>query len=124
LAERGLDAALSAQAAKSPIPVDVTVDVAPRPPAAVETTAYYIVGESLTNIAKHSGADHASVRVWRDGDMVTVEVTDTGKGGARLRPNGGLAGLADRAATIDGTVSVVSPPGGPTVVRADLPCTW
>jgi len=124
LADRGLDAALSAQAAKSPIPVDVTVDVAPRPPAAVETTAYFIVGESLTNIAKHSGADHASVRVWRDGDMVTVEVTDNGKGGARLRPNGGLAGLADRAATIDGTVSVVSPPGGPTVVRADLPCTW
>ncbi|WP_085979187.1 sensor histidine kinase [Saccharomonospora cyanea] len=124
LADRGLDAALSAQAAKSPIPVDVTVEVEPRPPAAVETTAYFIVGESLTNIAKHSGADRASVRVWRDGDTVVVEVTDDGKGGASLRPGGGLAGLADRAATIDGTVSVVSPPGGPTVVRADLPCTW
>lgn len=124
LADRGLDAALSAQAAKSPIPVDVSVDVEPRPPAAVETTAYFIVGESLTNTAKHAEADRASVKVWRDGDTVVVEVTDNGKGGAGLRPNGGLAGLADRAATIDGTVTVVSPPGGPTVVRAILPCTW
>ncbi|TLW90571.1 sensor histidine kinase [Saccharomonospora piscinae] len=124
LADRGLDAALSAQAAKSPVPVDVSVDVEPRPPAAVETTAYFIVGESLTNIAKHSGAGHARVAVWREAERVVVEVTDNGRGGASLRRDGGLAGLADRAATIDGTVSVVSPPGGPTVVRADLPCTW
>ncbi|WP_433471087.1 sensor histidine kinase [Saccharomonospora azurea] len=124
LADRGLDAALSAQAAKSPVPVEVSVDVAPRPPAAVETTGYFIVGESLTNIAKHSGADQAWVRVWREDDTVVVEVTDDGRGGAGLRPGGGLSGLADRAATIDGTVTVVSPPGGPTVVRAVLPCTW
>ncbi|WP_106182349.1 sensor histidine kinase [Prauserella shujinwangii] len=124
LGDRGLDAALSAQAAKSPIHVDVTVDVDPRPPAAVETTAYFIVGESLTNVAKHSGATEAGVRVWRDGDTVVVEVTDNGQGGAELRPGGGLAGLADRAATIDGIITVVSPPGGPTVIRADLPCTW
>ncbi|NIJ13842.1 signal transduction histidine kinase [Saccharomonospora amisosensis] len=124
LADRGLDAALSAQAAKSPVPVEVTVDVEPRPPAAVETTAYFIVGETLTNIAKHSGATQASVRVWRSSDTVVVEVTDNGNGGARLRQGGGLRGLADRAATIDGVISVVSPPGGPTVIRADLPCTW
>ncbi|ASR34425.1 histidine kinase [Prauserella marina] len=124
LADRGLDAALSAQAAKSPIHVDVTVDVEPRPPAAVETTAYFIVGETLTNVAKHAGATEAGVKVWRTEDTVVVEVTDNGNGGARMREGGGLAGLADRAATIDGVISVVSPPGGPTVVRADLPCTW
>lgn len=124
LADRGLDAALSAQAAKSPIPVTVSVEVDPRPPAAVETTAYFIVGEALTNVAKHSGADEARVAVWRTEDTVVVQVTDNGCGGADLRPGGGLAGLADRAATIDGTVSVVSPPQGPTVVRADLPCSW
>ncbi|GLY71058.1 sensor histidine kinase [Amycolatopsis taiwanensis] len=124
LADRGLDAALSAQAAKSPVPVDVQVDVEPRPPAAVETTAYFIVGETLTNIAKHSGATQAEVKVWRSDDKVVVEITDNGKGGAELRPGGGLAGLADRAATIDGVLTAVSPPGGPTVIRADLPCTW
>ncbi|MEA5364269.1 sensor histidine kinase [Amycolatopsis sp., V23-08] len=124
LGDRGLDAALSAQAAKSPIPVDVTVDVNPRPPAAVETTAYFIVGETLTNIAKHSGATEAGVKVWRTDNHVVVEITDNGHGGAEVRPGGGLAGLADRAATIDGVITVVSPLGGPTVIRADLPCEW
>ncbi|WP_410624723.1 sensor histidine kinase [Amycolatopsis sp. cmx-8-4] len=124
LGDRGLDAALSAQAAKSPIPVDVTVNVEPRPPAAVETTAYFIVGETLTNIAKHSGAKEAEVKVWRDDAHVVVEITDNGHGGAEMRPGGGLAGLADRAATIDGVITVVSPVGGPTVIRADLPCEW
>ncbi|MFB9688545.1 sensor histidine kinase [Amycolatopsis plumensis] len=124
LGDRGLDAALSAQAAKSPIPVDVSVDVDPRPPAAVETTAYFIVGETLTNIAKHSGATEAGVKVWRTDDHVVVEITDNGHGGAEVRPGGGLAGLADRAATIDGVITVVSPVGGPTVIRADLPCQW
>jgi signal transduction histidine kinase len=124
LGDRGLDAALSAQAAKSPIPVDVHVDVEPRPPAAVETTAYFIVGETLTNIAKHSGATEAIVKVWRSDTHVIVEITDNGHGGAEVRPGGGLAGLADRAATIDGVITVVSPIGGPTVIRADLPCQW
>ncbi|GAB2766126.1 sensor histidine kinase [Amycolatopsis magusensis] len=124
LGDRGLDAALSAQAAKSPVPVEVSVDVQPRPPAAVETTAYFIVGETLTNIAKHSGATQAVVKVWRTEDRVIVEITDNGHGGAEVRTGGGLAGLADRAATIDGVITVVSPPGGPTVVRSDLPCTW
>ncbi len=124
LGDRGLDAALSAQAAKSPIPVDVQVDVDPRPPAAVETTAYFIVGETLTNIAKHAGATEATVKLWRTGTHVVVEITDNGRGGAEMRPGGGLAGLADRAATIDGVITVVSPVGGPTVIRADLPCEW
>jgi signal transduction histidine kinase len=124
LADRGLDAALSSLAAKSPVPVDVEVNVDPRPPAAVETTAYFIVGESLTNIAKHADAKQIQVRVHRGEDKVVVEVTDDGKGGAELRPGGGLAGLADRAATIDGVITVFSPLGGPTVIRADLPCEW
>jgi signal transduction histidine kinase len=128
LGDRGLDAALSSLAAKCPVPVSVQVVVDPRPPAAVESTAYFIVGESLTNIAKHAQASQITVKVWREerpsGDMVVVEVTDDGQGGAAFRPGGGLAGLADRAATIDGVMTVVSPIGGPTVIRADLPCTW
>ncbi|MFC7613219.1 sensor domain-containing protein [Actinokineospora soli] len=124
LADRGLDAALSSLAAKCPVPVEVHVDVEPRPPAAVESTAYFIVSESLTNLAKHAQADNALVRVWRDEDRVVVEVTDDGVGGAQVRAGGGLSGLADRAATIDGVMTVVSPLGGPTVIRADLPCEW
>jgi signal transduction histidine kinase len=124
LGDRGLDAALSALAARSPVPVDVEVNVDPRPPAAVETTAYFIVGESLTNIAKHADAKQIQVKLNRGEDKVVVEITDDGKGGAELRPGGGLAGLADRAATIDGVITVFSPLGGPTVVRADLPCEW
>lgn len=127
LGDRGLDAALSAQAAKSPVPVEVSVDpdlVEHRPPNAVETCAYFIVGESLANIAKHAEARRAEVKVWRTDETVVVEVTDDGKGGAELRPGGGLAGLADRASTIDGVVTVVSPPCGPTVIRADLPSSW
>jgi signal transduction histidine kinase len=100
----------------------------PRPPAAVESTAYFIVGECLTNIAKHAGATEVKVNAWREdrpsGDLVIVEITDDGLGGASMRPGGGLSGLADRAATIDGVMTVVSPIGGPTVIRADLPCAW
>jgi signal transduction histidine kinase len=128
LGDRGLDAALSSLAAKCPIPVDVRVQIDPRPPAAVESTAYFIVGECLTNIAKHSGANEARVNAWREdrpsGEMIIVEITDDGTGGASMRQGGGLSGLADRAATIDGVMTVVSPIGGPTVVRADLPCVW
>jgi signal transduction histidine kinase len=64
------------------------------------------------------------VKVFRTDRSVVVEVTDDGKGGAEVRPGGGLAGLADRAATIDGVVVVVSPVGGPTVIRTELPCAW
>jgi signal transduction histidine kinase len=124
LQDRGLDAALSSLTTRLPIPVDVEVTVDPRPPAPVETTAYFIVSETLTNITKHANADQASVRVSRDEDTVVVQISDNGRGGARIRPGSGLAGLADRAATIDGVLTVVSPEGGPTVVRADLPVRW
>jgi signal transduction histidine kinase len=124
LGDRGLDAALSALAARVPIEVDLQVDVDPRPPTAVESAAYFTVGEALTNITKHSNATRATVKVNRVETGVLVEVTDNGQGGAELKPGGGLAGLADRAATIDGVVVVVSPVGGPTVIRAELPCAW
>ncbi|WP_394613619.1 sensor histidine kinase [Lentzea sp. JNUCC 0626] len=124
LGDRGLDAALSALAARVPIEVDLQVNVEPRPPTSVESAAYFTVGEALTNITKHSNGTRATVRVNRVDTGVLVEVTDNGQGGAELKPGGGLAGLADRAATIDGVVVVVSPVGGPTVIRAELPCAW
>jgi signal transduction histidine kinase len=124
LTNRGLDAALSALAARAPVHVDVSVDLEERPPAAVESIAYFIVAECLTNIAKHSGASEASVSVAREGGRVVIEVMDNGSGGAEARKDGGLAGLGDRAATIDGSILVLSPEGGPTIIRAELPCEW
>jgi len=124
LGDRGLDPALSSLVSKCPIPVDLSVDVEPRPPTAVESAAYFTVAETLTNIAKHAEATRVGVKVFRTDRSVVVEVTDDGKGGAEVRPGGGLAGLADRAATIDGVVVVVSPVGGPTVIRTELPCAW
>jgi signal transduction histidine kinase len=124
LGDRGLDAALSALAARCPVPVAVSVTVEPRPPTAVESTAYFIVAESLTNVAKHASATSVAVSVWRERDVVTVRVADDGTGGASVAAGGGLAGLADRAATIDGVMTVTSPVGGPTVVTAELPCVW
>ncbi|MFB4303771.1 sensor histidine kinase [Actinomadura sp. NTSP31] len=124
LTDRGLDPALSGLAGRAPVPVEVDVDLPERPPAAVESIAYFIVAESLANIAKYARATRASVRVAREDRWVVVEVTDNGAGGAVARAGGGLSGLADRAATIDGMLIVDSPPGGPTIIRADLPCTW
>ncbi|WP_231334964.1 sensor histidine kinase [Actinomadura graeca] len=124
LTDRGLDPALSGLAGRAPVPVEVEVDLPERPPAAVESIAYFIVAESLANIAKYARATRASVRVAREDSWVVVEVIDNGVGGAVARPDGGLSGLADRAATIDGMLIVDSPPGGPTIIRADLPCTW
>ncbi len=124
LTDRGLDAAISAVAARADVPVDVEVDLPTRPPAAVESIAYFIVSEALTNVAKYARATRASVRITRDDNWVVVEVSDNGVGGATATPGGGLAGLADRAAGIDGILTVDSPVGGPTVIRADLPCVW
>ncbi|MEO3855230.1 sensor histidine kinase [Acrocarpospora sp. B8E8] len=124
LTDRGLDAALSSLAGRAPVRVDVSVEITERPPPAVESIAYFIVAESLTNMAKHAAATEARVHVSRQDLRVVVEVADNGVGGAVTVPGGGLAGLADRAATIDGIVMVDSPPGGPTLVRAELPCTW
>jgi signal transduction histidine kinase len=122
LTDRGLDAALSALAARSPIPVRLDVKLAERPPASVEATAYFIVAEALTNAARYANAKHVDVKVRQNGDKLQIEVTDDGVGGAEQRPGGGLAGLADRASSVEGSLRVSSPQGGPTVVTADLPC--
>jgi len=124
LTDRGLDAALSGLAARCPVPVSLQVDVPVRPRPAVEAVAYFTVAEALTNIAKHSRASH--VRVVVDGGpgpagTLNIVISDDGIGGAD--PAGaGLTGLADRIAGVDGTLSVESPPGGPTIISAVLPC--
>ena len=123
LTDRGLDAALSGLIALCPVPVDMQVEVPVRPKASVEAVAYFVVAESLTNIAKHSRASHATVVVEGHGYPGTLHVviSDDGIGGAD--PNGaGLAGLADRVSGVDGTLSVESPSGGPTVISVVLPC--
>jgi signal transduction histidine kinase len=121
LADRGLDAAISALAARSPVPVGVDVATG-RLPGPVESTAYFVVAEALTNAAKHARAGELAVRIARQGDLLVVEVTDDGAGGADPARGNGLRGLADRVAAIDGRLTVTSPPGGPTLVRAELPC--
>jgi signal transduction histidine kinase len=122
LSDRGLDAALSSLAGRAPVPVAVDVSVPERPPAAVETTAYFVVAEALTNIARHSGASRAAVTVARQNGHLTVEVTDDGIGGADAGRGTGLAGLVDRVQSVDGTLRISSPAGGPTILTVELPC--
>jgi signal transduction histidine kinase len=122
LSDRGLDAALSALAARSPVPVEVNVELARRPAPAVEAIAYFVVAEALTNVAKHAGATRASVTVMGRGDRIALEVADDGRGGAEASAGTGLAGLADRVASVDGWLHVISPDGGPTTLLAELPC--
>jgi signal transduction histidine kinase len=122
LDDRGLDAALSGIAANAPLPVRLRVDVATRCAPAIEAVAYFVVSEALTNVVKHAGASRAEVTVERSGDRLRVVVADDGHGGATLDPDGGLRGLAQRAAAVDGTLTLDSPPGGPTVITVELPC--
>jgi signal transduction histidine kinase len=122
LDERGLDAALSALVASCSVPVAVDVSVPRRPDQAVETTAYYVVAEAVTNISKHSAARKAAVSIGYADGALRVAVEDDGRGGARLDPGGGLAGLAARVAALDGTFDLSSPVGGPTRVEAMIPC--
>jgi signal transduction histidine kinase len=122
LTDRGLDAALSALAARSPVPVRLDVDLNGRPPASVEATAYFIVAEALTNAARYANASHVDVRVRVVDDKLHVTVVDDGVGGAHERAGSGLAGLADRASSVEGSLQIASPVGGPTVINAELPC--
>jgi len=121
LTERGLDPALESLAARAPLPVSVTADVEERLPPAVEAAAYFVVMEALTNVAKYASARSAEVTVEQIDGRVVVGVRDDGIGGADPATGTGLAGLADRVAALGGRLSVESPPGGGTVVRADLP---
>jgi signal transduction histidine kinase len=122
LEDRGLDAALSGVAARMPIPVKVTVDVSRRPAATIEAVAYFVVSEGLTNISKHAQATQAEVFVHRAEDRLHIIVSDDGVGGADPARGTGLAGLAKRAASVDGGFEIASPPGGPTLLTVDLPC--
>jgi signal transduction histidine kinase len=122
LEDRGLDAALSAIVARSPVPVRLHVDVAERPPAAVESTAYFVVAEALTNVARHAEATTAAVTIERSGDRLVIEVRDDGRGGANPKAGSGLRGLRDRVQAHQGSMHVVSPPGGPTTLFVELPC--
>jgi signal transduction histidine kinase len=122
LTDRGLDAAISALAGRSPVPVTVDVCLSERLPETVESTAYFIVAEALTNIARHSQATEASVILKREGDILSIDIVDDGVGGADPIRGTGLNGLRDRLAAFDGTLTVNSPEGGPTRVHAEMHC--
>jgi signal transduction histidine kinase len=119
--DHGLGTALTTLAARSDVPVELVVDLAERPSAAIETIAYFCAAELLSNVAKHSGARHATLAAVRVTGLLQVRVSDDGSGGARLEARGGLAGLAERVRTVDGRMHVNSPAGGPTVVTVELP---
>ena len=121
LTDRGLPAALEALADRAPVTVDLEAMPADRLPPPVEAAAYFVVAESLTNVAKYAAADHASVRVGRENGCAVVEVRDDGVGGADPSAGTGLRGLADRLAALDGRLEVHSPPGRGTLVRANIP---
>jgi signal transduction histidine kinase len=121
LSDRGLDAALSGLAALCPVPVDLDVRLNTRPSATVESIAYFVVAEALTNVAKHARATSVRVAVARAGDRLLLRVSDDGVGGAD--PAGaGLSGMAGRVAAVDGHLSIDSPTGGPTILTVELPC--
>ncbi len=121
LSDRGLDAALEALAHRAPLPVELEA-AGGRLPERVESTAYFVVAESLTNVAKYSRATHANVNVRRDNGGVLVEVSDDGVGGADPTKGSGLHGLLDRVSALDGRLEVDSRPGRGTTVRATIPC--
>jgi signal transduction histidine kinase len=122
LTDRGLDAALSGLAGRSPVPVTLDVAVEPRCNPTIEAIAYFVVSEALANVAKHSGASRADVAVRRSGDRLHLWITDDGVGGAVAHHGSGLAGLADRVGGVDGTLHIDSPIGGPTHLKVELPC--
>ena len=121
LTDHGLEPALEALVARAPVPVRVEVPVEERLPLPVESAAYFVVSEALTNVAKYAKATQASVAVRRADSTLTVEIADDGVGGADASRGSGLRGLADRVAALDGTLSLESPPGRGTRLRAQIP---
>ncbi|HEY0938370.1 MAG TPA: sensor domain-containing protein [Trebonia sp.] len=119
--DHGLADALATLANRSAVPVELVTDIPERPSAAIETIAYFSAAELLTNVAKHSGARHATLEAVHVTGLLRVRVTDDGAGGARPAPGGGLRGLAERVRTVDGRIEVSSPQGGPTTVTVELP---
>ncbi|WP_326948583.1 histidine kinase [Amycolatopsis sp. NBC_01307] len=121
LDDRGLDAALSGLAARTPVPVRLRVDLEERVAPNVESVAYFVISEALTNATKHANAMRAEVLVRQVGEVLRVRVTDDGLGGADAAGTG-LTGLAKRVGSLDGAFHVSSPVGGPTTITAELPC--
>ncbi|MBB6171596.1 signal transduction histidine kinase [Nocardiopsis mwathae] len=122
LVERGLDGAVRALAVTQHLPIDVDIDLPGRLAAPVESAAYFAIAEILTNAAKHADATRAWVRINHGGDRLVLLVGDDGKGGADLTKGTGLQGIRRRLGAFDGTISIVSPAGGPTIVTMELPC--
>ncbi|WP_329564037.1 sensor histidine kinase [Kitasatospora sp. NBC_01266] len=122
LEDRGLDAALSGIAARAPLPVRLEVDL-PAPVApTVEAVAYFVVSEALANVAKHAGASRVDLSVRQRGPQLRIVIRDDGVGGADASRGTGLTGLRKRAASVDGTLTISSPFGGPTIITVELPC--
>jgi signal transduction histidine kinase len=117
----GLGPALAGLAERTDLPVELVVDLAERPSAAIETIGYFCTAELLTNVAKHSDASHVTLEALHAPGLITIRVSDNGSGGARIVAGGGLAGLAERVKTVDGRLQVNSPLGGATVVTVELP---
>jgi signal transduction histidine kinase len=119
---RGLDAALSGIAARAPLPVRLRVDVPERASPTVEAVAYFVASEALTNVSRHARASHMEITVERLDGVLRMVLSDDGVGGADPSGGTGLAGLARRVRSVDGTFRITSPPGGPTIITAELPC--
>ncbi len=119
--DQGLGTALTTLAARSDLPVELVIDLPERPSAAIETIGYFCAAELLANVAKHSGARHATLEAVHLPGLLRIRVSDDGCGGARVEARGGLAGLAERVKAVDGRLQLSSPPAGPTVVTVELP---
>jgi signal transduction histidine kinase len=122
LTERGLGPALEALASRSQVPVTLRHATIGRLDPSVESAAYFVVSEALTNVMKHARASRVDLTVERDGSTLVLEVNDDGSGGASIEAGGGLRGLSDRVAALDGRLRVDSPSGHGTLVRVELPC--
>ncbi|MFF2330932.1 MULTISPECIES: sensor histidine kinase [unclassified Streptomyces] len=122
LADHGLVAAVEDRASRFPVPVTVDLQLPGRLPRQLETNVYFLINEAMTNIARHSGALSAEVHGRYHADMLVLEITDDGDGGAAPADGTGLTGLADRLTALDGRMRVSSPPGGPTLLHVEIPC--
>lgn len=121
LTDRGLTAALAALAGDAPLPVEIRAGELGEPPPAVESAAYFVTAEALANTVKHAAATHCTITLSREADVLTVDIHDDGVGDADSAGSG-LDGLRRRVEALDGTLTVTSPPGGPTLVHTELPC--
>jgi signal transduction histidine kinase len=122
LTARGLPPALESLAERAPLPVACEIDLPSRPPASVEAVAYFVAAEALTNALKYAQAKAVTIRARYEGDDVVLETEDDGVGGANERKGTGIQGLRDRVGALEGTLTVVSPDGSGTLVRARIPC--